>query len=66
MVGAINRTPTTLQSEIQNPKSKIRPAGGGFRPIKKTLAFYLIPDCGSGPPYMDFALRFAKTIGAVS
>jgi len=30
-VGAINRAPTKLQSEIRNPQSKIRPAGGGFR-----------------------------------
>ena len=33
MVGAINRAPTTLQSEIHNPKSEIRPAGGGLLTI---------------------------------
>ena len=32
------------QSEIHNPKSEIRPAGGGFLQSQKLLAFYEIPD----------------------
>ena len=45
MVGAINRAPTTLQSAIRNPKSKIRPPGGGFpaEVIEHQLA-HKVPD----------------------